>query len=391
MAGSDRAEAVASGHRAPGPRPGGLLPRLPPVLLGVVALALGLWAGLDRLAWTLPVPSAALLEAHGPLMISGVLATLIGVERAVGLQRPILLLVPSVGGLGAILVAFGQIQVGEAAVVIASAGLTAMFAEILRRQPAMYSIVQLAGAACLLGGNLDWALGSAGIPGLVPWWMSFLVLVIGGERLELSRLLRLTPTARVSFALTSVILPIACLLSLGDLSLGYRALGLGLLAWALWLGLFDIARWTLFSHGAPRFMAVALLSGYVWLDLGGAFALTVAPVAEGLLYDATLHMVFLGFVLSMVFAHSLVILPSVLRQPVPFRWPFYVPLALLHLSLAVRVGGDLAGDWHLQSWGGLLNAIAIAAFAVVLVGTVLGHRLQRARTVGPTGLIPPAA
>ncbi len=316
-------------------------------------------------------------------MISGVLATLIGVERAVGLQRQPLLVVPALSGLGAILVALGETGVGEVTVLAGSVGLVGLFGEILRRQPAMYSVVQFVGALCLVGGNLVWLAGGADIPTLIPWWMSFLVLVIGGERLELSRLLRLSPLARITFALTAAILPIACLLSLEDLTLGYRALGLGLLAWALWLGLNDLARWTIFSTGAPRYMAVALLSGYLWLDVGGSLALTIAPVAEGLLYDATLHAVFLGFVLSMVFAHSLVIFPSVLRQPIPYRWPFYVPLGLLHFSLALRVAGDLAGVWQVQSWGGLLNAATIVLFAAVLVGTLAVRRWTEKRKNRP--------
>ncbi len=374
MAGADRAEGVARERRLAAPGPGTARLRLPPILLGLVALAFGLWAGLDRLGWALPLPTAALEEAHGPLMISGVLASLIGVERAVGLQRPILLLAPLGGAVGAILLVFGQTFAGEALVNLGAAGLVLMFAEILGRQSALYSATQLGGAVALAAGDLYWMGGGSVIEAIVPWWIAFLVLVIGGERLELSRLLRLPPLAQGTFVATALALPIACTLSLLDLRLGYEGVGVGLIAWALWLGRYDLARRTVHASGAPRFMAVALLTGYGWLGIAGGLALWTAPVEGGLLYDATLHSVFLGFVLSMILAHSLVIFPSVLRRAVPFSWPFYAPLGLLHASVALRVGADLAGRADLQAWAGLLNVATIVLFAAILAGTLIQAR-----------------
>jgi hypothetical protein len=42
------------------------------------------------------------------------------------------------------------------------------------------------------------------------------------------------------------------------------------------------------------------------------------------LYDAMLHAVFLGFVISMVFAHASVIFPAVLGLPFEYRPAFYL-------------------------------------------------------------------
>ena len=47
----------------------------------------------------------------------------------------------------------------------------------------------------------------------------------------------------------------------------------------------------------------------------------------------------LGFVFSMVFGHVSSIFPAVPRAAVLYHWSFYLPLALLHLSLALRIGG----------------------------------------------------
>lgn len=61
--------------------------RLPLLALGGLSLIAGIWAGLVRLGWRLPVPSVAAMSDHGALMIGGFLGTLISLERAVALAR----------------------------------------------------------------------------------------------------------------------------------------------------------------------------------------------------------------------------------------------------------------------------------------------------------------
>uniref|UniRef100_UPI00397A8013 hypothetical protein n=1 Tax=Salmonella sp. SAL4432 TaxID=3159887 RepID=UPI00397A8013 len=51
--------------------------RVPLLVLGLGALLAGLWAGLLRLGWPVPLPQPLLPAAHGPLMVSGFLGTLI--------------------------------------------------------------------------------------------------------------------------------------------------------------------------------------------------------------------------------------------------------------------------------------------------------------------------
>jgi hypothetical protein len=111
----------------------------------------------------------------------------------------------------------------------------------------------------------------------------------------------------------------------------------------------------------PRYVAVCLLAGYFWLAVGGALiALSVA-------YDAALHAIFVGFVFSMVFGHAPVILPAVLRTALPYHSVLYLPLVLLHASLAVRV----ALSTQIGAWG---NAAAIAAFIVTAAALALARR-----------------
>src|SRR5690625_4501763 len=85
-----------------------------------------------------------------------------------------------------------------------------------------------------------------------------------------------------------------------------------------------------------------------------------APILYGRAYDAVLHAVFLGFVMSMIFAHAAIILPAVIRKPLPYRAVFWAPAALLHASLILRVAvGDLRDQAWAVSLGGSLNIAAV--------------------------------
>jgi hypothetical protein len=88
------------------------------------------------------------------------------------------------------------------------------------------------------------------------------------------------------------------------------------------------------------------------------------------LYDALLHAVFVGFVMSMIFGHAPIIFPAILGVPINFQPAFYIQLALLHLSLALRIVSDLAGWSAGRQWGGLLNEVAILLFLAMTVISV---------------------
>ncbi|MEO8836519.1 MAG: hypothetical protein ABI364_07245, partial [Caldimonas sp.] len=163
---------------------------------------------------------------------------------------------------------------------------------------------------------------------------------------------------------------------------GSAVFGAGLLGLALWLFRQDIARRTVRGQGLTRFIAVCLLAGYAWLALGGGLLLGGAGTAPGSpAHDAALHAVTLGFIFSMVFGHAPIILPSVTRLAFPYHWAFYVPFVLLQVSLVVRVAGDAAGRFDWTRAGGLLNALALAAFVLGAVMAVIRGRLAARRTL----------
>ena len=56
--------------------------------------------------------------------------------------------------------------------------------------------------------------------------------------------------------------------------------------------------------------------------------------------------------MSMVLAHAPVILPAVIRRPLPYRAFLWLPLVVLHVALAARVAGDVSGIDRLWQAGG---------------------------------------
>ena len=168
---------------------------------------------------------------------------------------------------------------------------------------------------------------------------------------------------------------------------GARAFGAALLALAAWLAVNDLARRTVRDAGLTRFTAVCLLSGYVWLAIAGA-TIAAAGLEPGTpAYDAALHALFLGFVFAMVFGHAAIIFPAVLRVKVPYAPVFYLPLALLHASVALRLAGDATGSTDVLRSGGIANGVALAAFIVTMVVAVVRGRASKPPSVraGPRG------
>ena len=358
--------------------------RLPLLAAGIASLGVGAWLGLARIGWALPLPWPDQLIAHGPLMVCGFLGTLISLERAVGLGARWAYAAPVLAAAGAVLLDAGQFgPAGAMLMTGASLVVVAIFVVICRRESSLFALTMGAGALAWCAGIALWLAGFA-IYRVVFWWIAFLVLTIAGERLELNRLLRPTPLVRAAFAAATALVCAGAIAGLRVESLGVRILGGGLLATAVWLARNDVARRTIRQHGLTRFMAVALLGGYVWLAIGGILGIANAPASPGVLYDAMLHAVFLGFVLSMVFAHAPVIFPAILGAPLRYRPAFYAHVALLHASLALRLTGDLVDDlarWRV--WGGLLNAVSLALF---LANTVSAIAFIDRRRAAPRGV-----
>jgi len=342
----------------------------PLMALALLGLLTGLWAGLVRIGLPLPEFSPVLLGVHGPLMVSGFLGTLIGLERAAALDRRWAYLAPGFTGVGTLLLVPGLPQLPGPLFLVFGSFLTFLATGSHATQhPSAAAATMTLGAWSWFAGNALWVTGTS--PAVVAlWWMGFPVLLIAGERLELSRVLRVPAVGRWAFAASVALFLAGALLAVFDAGDGRKVAAAGMLALAAWLVLFDIARRNLANPGQGRFMGLALLAGYAWLAAGALLAFAV-EVPAGFLYDAMLHAVFLGFVFSMIFAHAPILFPALLGIRVPYTPAFYVHLGLLHVSLALRVAADLAQIQPVREWAGLLNAVAVLLF---LANTAIAAR-----------------
>lgn len=357
--------------------------------LGLLALLAGLWAALPMLGLDVPTPRPDFAEVHGPLMVLGFLGTLIALERAVAVNSRVGYGAPAAAGAGGLALILGlPLVVGQLLLGVAGVGLVALYAVAARRQAAFHLAVMAAGAVSWVIGVGLWLTGWD-VGRLVPWLAGFLVLTIAGERLELSRVTRLTRTARATFAGAVALFGVGAVTAIGAFTVGTRIAGAGLLAFAGWLAVYDVARRTVRQHGLTRYMASCLLGGYAWLAVAGVLWLRSGLTTEGPVFDAALHAVFLGFVIGMVMAHAPVIVPAVFRARVPYRRHFYAHLTLLHASLLLRlVGGDLAGNHTAWQVGGVANEVALLCFLAVTVAAVRGARRHPHPTPVP---VPPLA
>lgn len=355
--------------------PRNVRPRLPLMAAGIMSMAYGTWLGLVRIGWNLPLPAADALIGHGPLMVCGFLGTLISLERAVALGKPWGYVAPAACAAGAVmLLADGPLSVAPALITLGSGILVAIYAVVWIRQRSLFIATMGLGATLWLGGNIRWLAGEA-ILRVVLWWLAFLVLTIAGERLELNRVLRPTRLVRSAFILSISGIIAGVVVSVRWTEMGLRLVGAGLTALTIWLLLNDVARRTVRQSGLPRFIAVCLLAGYGWMLVGGVIAIASGVSTTGPVYDAVLHSVFLGFVMSMVFGHAPIIVPAIVGTPVPYRPAFFLHVGLLHASVLLRVVGDLVevlGRWRV--WGGLLNAVALSLFVGNTVRAVASGR-----------------
>ena len=355
--------------------------RIPFLGLAILSLLAALWAGLIRIGWGIPNLDLNLPLAHGPLMISGFLGTLIALERAVALSPMVTgafskflpYLGPALSGLGAVLLPT-RIPELISQIMITLSGLffVGVYVYIIKRHPTIYTQVMGLGALFWFLGNL---LSILKVPRLDVdlWWAGFLVLTVTGERLELGKLFNLSRVV-IYWFISGILL---FTLGLGFISsipmVGIRLIGSSLILLSTWLFRNDIARRTVRKTGVTRFSAICMLAGYFWLLIAGIVLVYFGRIAPGIIADLFLHTLFLGFIMSMIFGHAPIIFPAILNRPIQFQARFYYHLVLLHLSLTVRVIGDLLGNAAIRKWGGLLNVVAVSLFLIL---TALSLRKQ---------------
>ncbi|HEX4813567.1 MAG TPA: multicopper oxidase domain-containing protein [Nonomuraea sp.] len=349
-----------------------------------VALVAGIVGGLALLVDGIPAPDS-FIEQHGPLMALGFLGTLIALERAVALRRPWGYTAPAFAAAGAVALAVGAEQVGRVALTVGGGWLVAIYLALLGRRRSRETFLQLGGALAWPVVGVLWLAGRP-VPERVVWFAVFLVLTIAAERLELAHVVFLRPIAWAGLLAAAALVGAGAVVSLLAPLAGARMAGVGMVVVAGWLGFYDVARRTVRGSGLSRYAAVCLLAGYGWLAVAGGLWAATGLASGRYLYDAALHALFLGFVMSMVFGHAPVILPALLRVRLPYRPVLYMPLVALHAAVAVRMAGDLAAAEAARTLGGVLASLALLMFAGCAIALTHSGHDREVSGVGPVDI-----
>lgn len=338
------------------------------LLLVPVLLILALWSAVGRVGWQMPIPVIA--AKHGYLMVSGLLGTLISLERTLILKKPLWLSIPILSAISVIFVLNGLSSLGFSIQVFSSLLLCVLYA----KQWFQYKDIFLLG---LLLGSVSWMVSGFvlllgnGFSAATVWYILFLLFTIASERLELSKFIYTPrwahPTLLVIFA--SLIVAQAVPFHWGSNHIsGILIAGIG-----YWLIQFDIVKINLKKSGSFYYTGSTLFAGYIWLMLSGV--LMALPLATFYHYDAVLHSFFIGFVFSMLFAHAPIIFTALLKfQKPPFSKILYIPVFLTHALLLLRLYADYSGNWELRKWAGLLQVIVFASFFAGFAITLFLHK-----------------
>ena len=328
--------------------------------LAILALVLGIWAGWLRMGWSLPLTAAA--GRHGALMVGSFLGSLISLERAVVIKKNWAMWVPLLSAASLIFFLAKLDTVAFYLLLAGSFGQMLIMASFLAKHNHLHFKILFVGSACWFTGNLLW-LRTGLYPLAAVWWMAFLFLIITGERLELSQYLPVNKTKRLLLIALLILFVIGVAMPFhmdGRYLSGSALMGAG-----IWLLLYDMAGKSIKRPGRHRFSGLLLIAGYCWLIICGA--IMVFAGMFGLAYDAALHSFFIGFVFSMIFAHSIIILPAVLRFSREIFHPLlFLPAILLHISLVFRIAADLLHYPAVRKWAGMWNGLSILLFIVIM-------------------------
>jgi hypothetical protein len=140
---------------------------------------------------------------------------------------------------------------------------------------------------------------------------------------------------------------------------------------------YDVIGITILKTKLTRYIAVALLLGYFSLLLSGIFII-FSPTTNWLSYDTTIHSFFIGFVLSMIFAHGPAIIPGVLGISFkPYHKLFYLWLGLLHISWITRATGNFLMDLDLRKQSGAITLIAILGYLTTVATLVIRSKNEK--------------
>jgi hypothetical protein len=342
--------------------------RVPFLLLAILCLVAGLLSGLSRIGWN--IGSFPGTSSHGALMVGSFLGTLISLEKIIPLKKKWLYLIPGINASSILLFLINQSRAATAILTATSLSLSIVFGFYFLRHRSTVYLMMLVGAVCWLIGNI-FLFTDSFYPLAFPWWVAFILLIIVAERIELMKLLPVSGNQKAYLAAFLVAFIVGILFSFHGW--GSILCGSSLMLISIWLLRHDVISVNMKKTKLPKFVATALLIGYVALFLTGFFFIALSD--QWLTYDAIVHTFFIGFTFSMIFAHGPIILPGVLGiSKTPFGRILYVWLFVLHASWIMRTFADVAIDLEIRKFSGLISAAAIVGYFATVAFLMISNR-----------------
>jgi len=334
----------------------------------LVSLILGMYTGLIRMGWEFsPVKG---FGEHGAMMVGSFLGTLIIIERVVTMKNRWIYLIPLINAHSIVFFHLDYYRVAYVLLIIGAAGLSAIMFYYAVKFKEYHNYILLAGALCLLAGNIIlFAFVKYAVS--VTWWIAFFLLTITAERLELTRYLPVSNKKKIALMVLLGVFLLGIVFPFHEYGKYISAAALILIAG--WLMMYDIAVKSVKKEGMFRYTSLLLLVGYFWLIITAVFFTVKSD--SNLIYDASLHSFFVGFVFSMIFAHAPIIIPGILKLNIkPYNPGLYIWFIMLQLSLILRVGGDIFEQAGIRKLGGIINGISILCFFINLIVIIVSQK-----------------
>ncbi len=339
--------------------------------LALISMLMGLYVGFVRIGWNFPINENLPISHHGILMTGSFLGTLISVERVATLKTRWTWAIPLLMASSIIFIIFQQNNVAFYALLIGSIGYLYISFQNYQTYKMKGDVLMLIGAIFQVIAFTVFIITHS-YPMAFAGWMLYMIFTIVGERLNLSRFLPVPQSVVKELYFWLGLITVSSFLYHFGFAI---VVSIGLWGIAQWLIRNDIALIIIKKHGHYRFLGFALLGAYAWLFITGAVGFIKTD--NYFLYDALLHSFFVGFVMMMILAHAPIIFPSLLHIKItPYHPIMYVWLFALHVSLLLRIYGDLQMDFYIRKMGGLLNGLSFVAYLLTITVLIVIKKIK---------------
>ncbi|GIW22650.1 MAG: hypothetical protein KatS3mg068_1657 [Candidatus Sericytochromatia bacterium] len=352
---------------------------IPFLLLAIFNIVIGILIGLYRSGWQINFVNQDIVYLHGPIMINGFLLTLINLERTVAIRKKVAFIGAFLSGISFFLLFLEVDQlIIKFLILLSSFNLIFIYLYALKIDKEIHIYIQIMGTCFLIIGNILWIYNYY-FTHISLWWISFLLFTISGERLELSKLKNFSNTSKKIFILSILLTTSSLFLSFYSYNISTRILGISFFIIMLWFFKYDIALNMLKNNSLTRFIAICIINGYLWLGISSMIIIINGQFIIGnFLYDAFLHSFFLGFVISMIFAHAPIIFPAILRIKINYSHIFYTHLVFLNISIITRIIADIMNLYYLLKISTILNSMAILLFLInTLISIKINYQIRK--------------